>query len=154
VAVHPRVLGRAGDGRADRQLGPLRALRNVEHLGATLPGYGVGQAFGVEIILTVLLVFAGLATATRHRVLGPMAGIVVGGTVATCTLFSRPISGGSMNPARSLGPALVSGTLEHLWIYVTAPFVGAVIAVALMMVVHHRKHDEERIAAFGEKKWP
>jgi MIP family channel proteins len=132
----------------------LALFGNVEHLGTTLPHYGVGRALAVEIVLTTMLVMVGLASATRHRVLGPTAGIVVGGTVAMCSLFSRPISGASMNPARSLGPALVSGTLEHLWIYVVGPFVGATLAFAIMTVVHHRKHEEERIAALGEKKWP
>jgi MIP family channel proteins len=127
---------------------------NVDHLGTTLPHYGVARALGVEIILTTILVMVGLGTATRHRVLGPMAGIVVGGTVAMCSLFSRPISGASMNPARSLGPALVSGTLDNLWVYLVGPFAGAVVAFGIMTIVHHRKHEEERIAARGEKKWP
>ena len=132
----------------------LLLFGNVDHLGTTLPGYGAARALGVEIILTTMLVMVSLGTATRHRVLGPMAGIVVGGTVAMCSLFTRPISGASMNPARSIGPALVSGTLEGLWIYIVGPFAGAVLAFGIMHIVHHRKHDEERIAALGEKKWP
>lgn len=127
---------------------------NVDHLGTTLPGYGAARALGIEIVLTTMLVMVSLGTATRHRVLGPMAGIVVGGTVAMCSLFSRPISGASMNAARSLGPAIVSRTWDDLWIYVVGPFAGAFLAYGIMAVVHHRKHEEERIAALGEKKWP
>jgi MIP family channel proteins len=132
----------------------LGLFGNVEHLGATMPHFGVLRALAMEIVLTTMLVMTSLGTATRHRVLGPMAGIVVGGTVAMCTLFARPISGGSMNPARSLAPALVSGTLDNIWIYIAGPFAGALLGWAIMHVVHHRKHDEERIAALGEKKWP
>ena len=131
----------------------LRVLfGNVAHLGATLPRLGVARAFGIEVILSTILVGISLGVATRHRVVGANAGIAVGGTVALCALFGRPVSGASMNPAGSLGPALVSATVGGLWLYVTAPFVGAAIATLLMGVVHHRRHAEERESARGEPK--
>ncbi len=131
----------------------LRAtFGNVDHLGATAAHYGWGPAFVIEVFLTALLVFVALGTATRHRVLGANAALAAGGTVALCALFARPISGASMNPARSLGPALVSGELRDLWIYLTAPFVGAVLGTLVVYLVHPRKHASEREAAAGEMK--
>jgi MIP family channel proteins len=133
--------------------GFLRAVfGDVARLGTTLPGFGAGRAFAMEVLLTTALVLVSLGTATRHRVLGPNAAIAVGGTIATCSLFSRPISGASMNPARSLAPAAVSGTTQDLWIYLVAPLVGACVGCAIMHVVHHRRHREEREAAGGEPK--
>jgi MIP family channel proteins len=101
---------------------------NVEHLGATIPHLGAVRGFGMEIVLTVILVSVVLGTATRHRSIGANAAIASGGAVALCSLFSRPVSGASMNPARSLAPAVVSGDLHELWIYLVAPFVGAALA--------------------------
>jgi MIP family channel proteins len=131
----------------------LASFGNVDHLGATEPGVvDAGHAFVVEIVITTVLVLISLGTATRHRVLGPQAAIAVGGTIAACTLIARPFSGASMNPARSLAPALVSHHLESVWIYVTAPFIGACIACAILFIVHHKRHSEEREAAGGEPK--
>ena len=122
---------------------------DVEHLGATLPHFGVLRGFGMEVILTLILVSVVLGTATRHRSIGPNAAIASGGAVALCSLFSRPISGASMNPARSLAPAVVSGELHDLWIYLVAPFVGAALATLTMRLLHSHKHESEREAAQG-----
>jgi MIP family channel proteins len=122
---------------------------NVEHLGATLPRFGAARGFGMEVVLTVILVSVVLGTATRHRSVGANAAIASGGAVALCSLFSRPVSGASMNPARSLAPAVMSGELRDLWIYLVAPFVGAAIATLAMRVVHSHKHESEREAAQG-----
>ena len=122
---------------------------DVEHLGATLPHFGVARGFGMEVVLTVILVSVVLGTATRHRSIGANAAIASGGAVALCSLFSRPVSGASMNPARSLAPALLSGELHDLWIYLVAPFVGAALATLTMRVLHSRRHDSEREAAQG-----
>ena len=122
---------------------------DVEHLGATLPHFGAARGFGMEVILTTILVSVVLGTATRHRSIGANAAIASGGAVALCSLFSRPISGASMNPARSLAPAVMSGELHDLWIYLVAPFVGAVLATLTMRVLHSHKHHSEREAAQG-----
>jgi MIP family channel proteins len=122
---------------------------NVEHLGATIPHFGAVRGFGMEIVLTVILVSVVLGTATRHRSIGANAAIASGGAVALCSLFSRPVSGASMNPARSLAPAVVSGDLHDLWIYLVAPFVGAALATLTMRVLHSHKHRSEREVAQG-----
>jgi aquaporin Z len=98
-------------------------------LGATLPRGPALQSFLLEIVLTWLLMFVVLCVSTGPREKGVMAGIAVGAVVGLEALFAGPISGASMNPARSLGPALVAGHPEHLWVYLTAPLLGAVLAV-------------------------
>jgi MIP family channel proteins len=107
----------------------LRALfGNIAHLGATLPAHGDGQSFGLEIVLTFFLMFVIMAVATDDRAVGQAAALAIGGTVLLDAMFGGPISGASMNPARSFGPALASGTWGHLWIYVLGPLVGALLA--------------------------
>ena len=86
-------------------------------------------------MLTFFLMFVIMAVATDTRAVGEAAAIAVGGTVGLDALFGGPISGASMNPARSLGPALVSGDLHSLWIYLTAPFLGAVLGVVAYQLV-------------------
>jgi MIP family channel proteins len=130
--------------------GLLRCMfGDVEHLGTTLPRFGVGRGFGMEVVLTLILVSVVLGTATRHRSIGANAAIASGGAVALCSLFSRPVSGASMNPARSFAPAVMSGELHHLWIYLVAPFVGAALATLTMRVLHSHKHESEREVAQG-----
>ena len=130
--------------------GLLRSMfGDVEHLGATIPRYGVARGFVMEVVLTTILVSVVLGTATRHRSIGANAAIASGAAVALCSLFSRPVSGASMNPARSLAPAVVSGDLHALWIYLVAPFVGASLATLAMRVLHSHKHASEREAAQG-----
>jgi aquaporin Z len=114
--------------------GLLRALfGSAERSGATLPGPGIttGAALVVETVLTLGLVTVILGTASGARNVGHNAAIAVGGYVALAGLWASPVSGASMNPARSLGPALVSGDLRAAWIYVIGPVVGGLIAVAL-----------------------
>jgi aquaporin Z len=131
----------------------VRALfGDAADLGATLPRLGVGRALAMEVILTGILVSIVIGTATRHRIVGPNAALAAGGAVALSSLFARPVSGASMNPARSIGPAVVSGRTEALWIYVAGPLAGAVLATLVMSVVHSRKHRGERRAAQGEAK--
>ena len=96
-------------------------------LGATLPSVGVGSAFVYEVVLTAFLMFVIMAVATDTRAVGAAAAIAIGGTVGLDALFGGPVTGASMNPARSLGPALVSGELTDLWIYLTAPILGAAL---------------------------
>jgi MIP family channel proteins len=127
-------------------------LGDVEHLGAALPKLGVGHAFAAELLITTILVVITLGTATRHRVLGPQAAIAAGGTIASCALFARPISGASMNPARSIGPALISGATGSLGVYLVAQLAAAALGYAIVHVIHLRFHPEEREAARGEPK--
>ena len=99
------------------------------HLGATVPSVAVGTALVYEIVLTMFLMFVITAVATDTRAVGAAAAIAIGGTVALDALFGGPITGASMNPARSIGPALASGTWTDLWIYVVGPVIGAALGV-------------------------
>jgi len=104
----------------------LRAsLGNVAHVGATLPSGSQGQAFLWELVMSAFLMFVILAVATDTRAVGEAAAIAIGGTIALDAMFGGPVTGASMNPTRSLGPALVSGDLHALWLYLLAPIVGA-----------------------------
>ena len=107
-----------------RLLFPVHAL-----LGATLPSGSAGQSWALELLLTAGLMLVILCVSTGARERGITAGLAIGGVVALEALFAGPVSGASMNPARSLGPALISGHLASLWIYLTAPVVGAAAAV-------------------------
>ncbi|HEV2714381.1 MAG TPA: aquaporin [Terriglobales bacterium] len=98
-------------------------------LGATVPGGPQLQSFVLEIILTAVLMFVILGVSTGAAEKGITAGIVVGAVIGLEAMFAGPISGASMNPARSLAPAMVSGNVEQLWIYLIAPPVGAVLGV-------------------------
>lgn len=98
-------------------------------LGTTLPAGTEMQSFVLELILTFLLMFVILNVSTGAKEKGITAGIAVGAVIALEAMFAGKISGASMNPARSLAPAVVSGHLEHLWIYFAAPVAGACLAV-------------------------
>jgi glycerol uptake facilitator-like aquaporin len=94
-------------------------------LGATVPSVGVGSALVYEVLLTAFLMFVIMAVATDTRAVGAAAAIAIGGTVGLDALFGGPVTGASMNPARSFGPALASGEWNHFWIYLIAPVCGA-----------------------------
>ena len=93
------------------------------------------QSFGWEIVLTFFLMLVIVSVATDTRAVGEAAALAIGGTVGLCALFGGPISGASMNPARSLGPALVAGDLTAIWVYLAAPVIGAVLAVLVYGVM-------------------
>jgi aquaporin Z len=116
---------------------------NVEHLGATLPGPGYQdwQALLMEIVLTALLVSVILGTASAAQNVGAIAALGVGGYIALAGLWAAPVSGVSMNPARSFGPALVSGDWTSYWVYVVGPLAGALIAVGFALVLRGRGGD-------------
>ncbi len=99
---------------------------SVAQLGATVPAGSSIQSLGLEALLTFFLMFVITAVATDARAVGHMAGLAIGSTVALGAIFGGPISGASMNPARSLAPALVSGDVSALWIYLVGPVVGAI----------------------------
>lgn len=110
-------------------------LGDVAQIGATAPAGSLAQSFALEVVLTSFLMFVITAVATDARAVGAMAGWAIGGTVCLGSMFGGPISGASMNPARSLGPALASAQLDSLWLYVAAPAIGAVLgAVAYQLV--------------------
>jgi aquaporin NIP len=97
-------------------------------LGATVPSVGAGSALVYEIVLTAILMFVIVAVATDTRAVGAAAAIAIGGAVGLDALFGGPVTGASMNPARSLGPALVSGEWTDFWLYVVGPVIGATAA--------------------------
>jgi aquaporin NIP len=104
-------------------------------LGTTLPTVGAGSAFAYEAILTAFLMFTIMAVATDTRAVGAGAAIAIGGVIGLDALFGGPITGASMNPARSIGPALVSGNFHDLWIYIAAPIVGATVGALAYQAV-------------------
>lgn len=105
-------------------------------LGATLPAGAALQSFVFEMVLTLVLMFVILSAATGAKERGLLAGVAVGAVIALEALFAGPVSGASMNPARSLAPAVVSGTLTHLWVYLAAPPLGACLAVIVCRTIH------------------
>ena len=110
----------------------LRLILGAEHsMGVTQPANQIWQAFILEIVLSWILMFVILQVSTGSKEKGIMAGTAIGATVGFEALFGGPISGASMNPARSLGPALLAGNLSYLWIYLSAPCLGAGLAVLL-----------------------
>jgi aquaporin Z len=120
-------------------------------LGGTVPGRGIGAgvALAVEAILTFGLVTVVLGTASGARNVGHNAAIAVGGYVALAGLWASPVSGASMNPARSLGPALISGDLSKAWIYIVGPLSGALVAVALAWLLRGPPSSAADVAAQG-----
>jgi MIP family channel proteins len=108
---------------------------NVAHLGATLPNYGVLQALVLEAALTFFLMFVIMAVATDVRAVGQAAALAIGGYVGLAATFAGPIAGASMNPARSFGPALVSGTWTAWWVYWLGPIGGALLGALAYQLV-------------------
>ncbi len=105
-------------------------------LGGTVPNISIYGAFIYEYLLTFFLMFVILSVATGSKEKGLMAGIAIGGTVALEALFAGPVTGASMNPARSLGPAIISGQWHMLWLYVLAPIFGAASAIPACKYLH------------------
>ena len=104
---------------------------NNQTLGATLPAGTAMQSFILEVILTFILMFVILHVAKGSKEQGMFAGIAIGFVVLLEAMFAGPICGASMNPIRSLAPAIISGHIEHLWVYLNAPILGAALAVVL-----------------------
>eukprot|EP00249_Psilotum_nudum_P036185 c6529_g1_i1 orf=395-1303(-) len=98
---------------------------SVAHIGATLPAGSDVQALFIEIIATFILMFVVSAVATDSRAVGELAGLAIGSTIALNALFAGPISGCSMNPARSIAPAIAANQYKSLWLYVVGPIIGA-----------------------------
>eukprot|EP01018_Ginkgo_biloba_P005833 Gb_09252 [translate_table: standard] len=104
-----------------------KKVYNVEgELARTKPSSGTGQAFCVELIATFFIMFLASALSIDAQAIGQLSGIAVGASIALGVLITGPVSGGSMNPARSFGPAVVENNYEHIWVYMLAPTIGAV----------------------------
>lgn len=130
----------------------LAVFGDVEHLGATLPGpgYAAWQALLMEIALTATLVSVILGTASAAQNVGTIGALGVGGYIALAGLWAAPVSGASMNPARSFGPALVAGDWTVYWVYVAGPLLGAVLAVGAALILRGPGGDAKaRAAASG-----
>jgi aquaporin Z len=113
-----------------------------EFLGTTIPAGSDLQSFILEFILTFFLMLVIIQVATGSKEQGMFAGLAIGSTVLLEAMFAGPICGASMNPIRSLSPAIVSGHTEHLWIYLTAPVIGALFAILIWKYI---KTEEEII---------
>ncbi|XP_043722629.1 probable aquaporin NIP5-1 [Telopea speciosissima] len=121
------------------------ALKGVFHPylsgGVTIPSVSSGQAFALEFFITFNLLFVVTAVATDTRAVGEMAGIAVGATVMVNILIAGPSSGGSMNPVRTLGPAVAAGNFKAIWVYLIAPTLGALAGAGVYTAV--KLQDEE-----------
>jgi aquaporin NIP len=118
----------------------LRLLFPIDELlGTTLPAGSAWQSFILELILTffLMLVIMGVATGSKEQ--GLFAGIAIGSVILLEAMFAGPICGASMNPARSLAPAIVSGHTESLWVYLTAPIFGAALAIPIWKFLNAKK---------------
>ena len=115
-----------------------------ETLGASLPSGTWQQSFIFEVILTFLLMFVILNVSTGAKEKGIMAGAAIGATVGMEAMFAGPICGASMNPARALAPALLSGILDNLWLYWSAPYVGTIIVAFLFRKKFHAQRTKEK----------
>jgi len=104
-------------------------------LGATMPSGSELQSFIMELILTFFLMLVIINVAAGSKEQGMFAGLAIGSVVSLEAMFAGPVCGASMNPARSIAPALVSGHMEHLWLYVAAPVAGAVLAVLVFQLL-------------------
>ena len=120
----------------------LRVLFGITNgLGVTQPSGEPFQSFLLEIILTAILVFVIAAVALHPNGIRAHAPFAIGGTVALEALFAGPISGASMNPARSLAPALIAGQFDHLWIYLLAPIIGGLIGIWIYQVISQPNNE-------------
>lgn len=122
-------------------------LGNVSSLGTTLPAGsgGAWQSFGLETILTFFLMIVIMAMATDTRAVGQAAALAIGATVALEAIFAGPICGASMNPARSLGPALISWTWTAQWVYIAGPFLGAGIGAYMYCWLREAENAELKV---------
>lgn len=130
----------------------LRALfGDIAHLGATLPGHGigVGTALAVEVLLTFGLVSVILGTASGAQNVGANAAIAIGAYIALAGMWAAPITGASMNPARSLGPVIVAGDFQEWWVYVVGPLAGGALAVVAAWILRGPPSKAADLAAQG-----
>jgi len=110
-------------------------------LGTALPAGSEMQSFILELIITFFLMLVIISVAHGSKEQGMFAGLAIGSTIMLNIIFAGPITGGSMNPARSLAPAILSGHFEHLWIYILAPILGACAAVLTWNYIRSREQN-------------
>jgi MIP family channel proteins len=122
------------------------SLGDVASVGATVPSGSNGQSFVWELLLTFFLMLVITSVATDTRAVGEAAAIAIGATVGLAALFGGPVSGASMNPARSLGPGFVSGDLDAIWIYLVAPIAGASVAAVVYRFLRDPQTEESGAA--------
>lgn len=132
--VFPYVLSQAVGAFAASATLRFLFVKN-EFLGSTIPAGTELQSFVLEVILTFFLMLVIINVATGSREQGMFAGLAIGSTVLLEAMFAGPICGASMNPIRSISPAIVSGHVEHLWIYIAAPILGAALAILVWRVI-------------------
>ena len=120
------------------------------HLGATLPSVGGGQALLYEAVLTAFLMFVIIAVATDTRAVGGAAAIAIGGVVGLDALFGGPVTGASMNPARSFGPALVANEWRDFWVYILGPLIGATVGAFAYQLVRGEHRDRPLVPSNQE----
>jgi len=113
-----------------------------ELLGSTLPSGSASQSFILEFLLTFFLMLVIINVATGSKEQGMFAGLAIGSTVLLEAMFAGPVCGASMNPARSLAPAIVSGHTEHLWVYLTATTAGAVLAIPAWKYLSSKQNNK------------
>lgn len=121
------------------------AFRPFGSGGVTIPAVGTAQAFGMEVVATFVLMFVITAVATDSKAVGQMAGVAIGSAVLLDILVIGSATGASMNPVRTLGPAVAAGNYKQIWIYFVAPVVGAVVGAVVYNFV--RLNDDERVAS-------
>lgn len=151
-----RVLGYWGSQMTGSLLAALFLLvvfGDRAHLGTTIPNprTGDGAALVTEIMLTALLVTVILGTAHNQRLVGHNAAFAVAGTIALAGLFAGPVSGASMNPARSFGPALLGEALGSYWIYLVGPVIGALLAAGMAWLLRGSHSPSAVAAATGDE---
>ena len=133
----------------------LRAmLGDAAAMGATLPSHGIPAALGMELALTFMLMFVIMAVTANVRLMGQMAAMAIGGTVTLAAIMGGPISGASMNPARSFGPALASGVWRDHWIYWLAPIAAACAAACAYRWFNNGRSLAEMQSRPGEDETP
>lgn len=113
-----------------------------QSLGETLPAGSIMQSFVLEFLLTFFLMLVIINVATGSKEQGMFAGLAIGSTVLLEAMFAGPVCGASMNPIRSLAPALVSGRTEHLWLYIAAPTLGAALAIPAFHILHPKNKNQ------------
>jgi MIP family channel proteins len=150
--VLPYIGGQLTGGLAG-SLAVKMLIGDAANLGTTHPGNGVWAGVAMEGVLTAILMSVIMAVATDTRAVGQAAAIAIGGTVGLEALFAGPVTGASMNPARSLGPALVSGDLVDLWMYLAGPVIGAAAGAMLYQYMRGPAgHGADRYAGRNERE--
>ena len=131
----------------------LRAwFGTVGNVGVShLENFSASKGFMLEVVLTVLLVFVVLNAAHKHFLIGTQAALAVAATITVCGMLGGELTTASMNPARSLGPAIVAGDANDLWVYLAGPAIGSMVALAITVVLRPHRNPDEREAAQGDR---